>query len=322
MIGSLRSQGTGGRTMRTALLVLAITSAGCAAPQGRYVTPTELAAIDRADAESNASPAGSRSTGGFPGGVTASVPIAMPGDDPTPKEAEEKHDALQDRLVKLERRRQDLDRARPALDARRASQALEHQSDMAAESISVAKAERGHRIATEDLMHFVEVEQARRLAEDVLSIQGSADRLLETREELAQLEMMYGESGLGDATAEIVLNRTRRRLSRAEEGHRLRVERSAELVSIEIPREIEELQLAVRAAGVELENARRKAERGALERTADLADLEDEQLELDREDEDIARDAERIERDLARAGRRAPPPSLLASRTGVIGTPR
>jgi hypothetical protein len=149
-------------------------------------------------------------------------------------------------------------------------------------------------------------------------VQSSSDRLLETREELAQLEMMYGESGLGDATAEIVLNRTRRRLTRAEESHRLREERSAELVTITIPREIEKLEMAVRAAQVELENARRKVERGQLDRAAALAKIEKEQIGLDREEEDIAREADKIERDMARAtpARRGAGPSLALADGG------
>src|SRR6185295_1658408 len=103
--------------------------------------------------------------------------------------------------------------------------------------LGVQQTQRDQRIAAEDLDHFTKVEQARRLADDALDMARSQDGLLETREELAQLEMMYSGGNLGDATAEIVLNRTRRRLQRAEEGHRLRTERSGELKTITLPRE-------------------------------------------------------------------------------------
>lgn len=309
--------------MRTSHLVLVLIAAGCTSPQGTYVTPAELAVMEAA--ADDASFAGSRNSGGSapgPLGASGRVPLVMPGDDPDAEQAEKDREKLEDRTVKLERRRQDLDRAGPALETRLSSLTLEQESQMASEAVAIAKAESEHRIAVEDLAHYVEVEQVRRLAEEALSMQGSSDRLLETREELAQLEMMYGESGLGDATAEIVLSRTRRRLARAEEGHRLRAERSEELVSIEIPREIEERELAVSSAEVELANARRKAERGHLDRAAAVTKLEKEQIELDREAEDIVLEAMRIERDLARLdlGSRLPAPMLALS--GAVGAAR
>jgi len=308
--------------MRSSLLVLSLLAAACSSPAGTYVTPAELAAMERA-AEENGQTGGPSSMDidapRMADSARSSLPIVMPGDEALdPVEAEKKAEKMEERLLKLERRRQDLDRARPALDTRRASLMLDHESQLASEAITIAKAEREQRIALEDLTHYVEVEQVRRMAEDRLSVQSSADRLLETREELAQLEMMYGDSGLGDATAEIVLNRTRRRLTRAEESHRLREERSAELITISIPREIEKHEMAVRAAQVELENARRKVERGQLDRAAAVAKLAKDQIGLDREAEDIVREAEKIDREMAHASpsRDAGRPSLALAGTG------
>ena len=144
-----------------------------------------------------------------------------------------------------------------------------------------------------------------RLAEDALGLQGSWDGLLETREELAQLEMMYKDSALGDATAEITLNRTKRRLQRAEEGHRLREKRSEDLKTLTLPRDEERLRLEVKAKTVALESARRSVEKGRMARAEALRGLDVEAGKLEREAADIERDEGLLQADRGRWDKKA-----------------
>jgi hypothetical protein len=205
---------------------------------------------------------------------------------------------LDKREEQLARRREDHARNQEELESKRERNALDHASAEASEAIDLEKAERELRLAQEDLQHFVDVEMPRRLAEDALGLRGSYDNLLETREELAQLEMMYGESTLGDATEEIVLNRSRRRLERAEESYRLREERSLEVRERSLPREREKLELEVRVKSVALQNVQRKLEKNRLARAADLRGLDVEALKLERELRDMDRDAELLALDV------------------------
>ena len=177
-----------------------------------------------------------------------------------------------------------------------------------AANLKVFEAQRAEieaRNATQDLAHFLAEEQPNRLAEDALGVQASWDGLLETREELAQLEMMYKDSALGDATAEITLNRTKRRLQRAEESHRLREKRSEDLKTLTLPREEERLRLEVKAKTVALESAQRAVEKGKLTRADSLHQLDVESAKLEREAADIERDDKLLEADRSKWDKKA-----------------
>lgn len=272
--------------MRTLVLpcLLASFAFACGAPRGRVVTPADLPELDRAAdlAVAPALPPGAAVTDGL-----------------TDALAKERHD-LDRKALSIARRREDLARDAAELGNRATRTQIEHESALASEAVERARAQRELRIAQDDLVHFDEVELARRQAETELELRGSADGLRETREELAQLEMMYGDAALGDATAEIVLERTRRRLQRAEEGHRLREARAAERRTIEWPRERERLALELQSKQVALENAERAAAKAALQRAAALAELEDARIGHERERADIELDARLLADDEAR----------------------
>ena len=288
------------RPARFAVAPLALAGLlACSGPSGREVTPNELARRDREEAAEQAA---------IRNGVAAPAPQATPreeseafvaaGEGSLTDEQAGKRDGLDRRRLALDRRRADQARSLAELDSRVDRVDLDQAAAMASEIVALAAAERELRTAQEDLDHFTGVERQRRLDEDALGVQASADGLLESREELAQLEMMYKDSQLGDATAEIVLNRSRRRLARAEEGHRLRLQRSQDLQSIELPRELERLQHELRAKQVALENVRRAQEKARLEREAARRDLAFERTKLERELDDIARDDKALARDL------------------------
>jgi len=250
------------RAMALCLLGVALLPPACAGPRGRPISADEYRQLEREWGSE---------TGGGRDGV---------------RETE--------RLEDLAKERTEQERALRDVASRRERLAIEHLIDKATATLDVEKAERELRFARDDLRHFEEVERERRLRADALELQETEDRLRETREELAQLELMYGESALGDATAEIVLARTRRRLALAELRYEVRQEESAELARRTLPRELDELRAEVTEKEVALQNARRGAEVKALEREAALRELDDEESEARKELQRIEREEEKV----------------------------
>jgi hypothetical protein len=279
--------------MRTVLAASAclVLLAGCSSPKGTYVTPAELAASE----------AGLRPPGVAAAAASAPAPAdAAARAGTTSDEYVERKRGFDGRRRELLRRAEDLDRDRKDHGERTARLEVQHAAARAEEQLALRQVEHAHAVAVEDLERFVAVVRDRRLREDALELQAVADMLLETREELAQLELMYGDDELGDATAEIVLERTRRRLRRAEERHALAQQESTELREVSLPREERELELALEAARVALENAQREGRAGELERSAALRELEGDALALQREEDDIYRETQELDGDLRR----------------------
>jgi len=285
--------------LSSGLLSGLVLCAACASPDGEripaadYQRSQQEAAAAAALSLPRAEPAPGKSAG------AGSGPAALTDELVTEK------NGLDKRVIDLGRRREDLARQRSELEQKRQRTALEQQSAQADEALSLERAEIEARNATQDLAHFLAEEQPNRLAEDALGVQASWDGLLETREELAQLEMMYKDSALGDATAEITLNRTKRRLQRAEESHRLREKRSEDLKTLTLPREEERLRLEVKAKTVALESAQRAVEKGKLTRADSLHQLDVESAKLEREAADIERDDKLLEADRSKWDKKA-----------------
>lgn len=212
-------------------------------------------------------------------------------------EAEKQRREIEDRSRKIDERRADQAHQEANLAARRAVLEVDHSMALADEKITLEAAERDVRLAQEDLSHFQVVESERRVRRSMLNLQSSSDRLLETREELAQLELMYGASQLGDATAEIVVERTRRRLMLTELRHKLVEQEAAELETRTLPRELEALEVAMLQKTVALQNVRRRQEKDAVQRETARRDLEFDVLKSARETAAIAEDARLLEVD-------------------------
>jgi hypothetical protein len=292
--------------MKPLPLACLVALTACATPKGTEVTAEQYRMMEMQQAaERNAGAAGGAAptAPGAPGMAAAAQPAggtlplaARP--DLSPEQAK-KRDELDKRRTDLQRRREDQARGTFELEQKRKRVELDQASATAQADVTLAAADREWRIAADDLKRFREDERPRRLAEDALDVQISADNLLEAAEELKQLEMMYSDSQLGDATAEIVLNRSRRRLSRAEERHKLRQERSDELKTVTLPREEDTRVQAERAKAVALENVKRAQEKDRLEREAALRDQDFEGRKLERESADIVRDEAAYDRDMA-----------------------
>lgn len=287
-------------TRLSVLLLVAL--AACASPSGTTITAAELRQREQDEAQARAAtgqPTGQQATA-----PTGAAPVAgAPHDVLAPRtiltdEQAKKRDELENRRTAIARRREDQARQAFELDQRRKRTELDQQAATAQEAVTFEAAAREQRIAAEDLARFRAQDKPHRLAEDALNVQISADNLLETDEELQQLKMMYSDSQLGDATAEIVLNRSMRRLKRAQERHRLRLEDSDVLKSVTLPRDEEAKVQAEKAKSVALENVKRANDKARLEREAALRDLDFELKKQERETADIARDQAALDRDL------------------------
>ncbi len=211
--------------------------------------------------------------------------------------AEKARRSLDDRSRQLDDRRADHSHNTASLAGRVTRTDLEHATALADETLALSAAQRELVLAQEDLAHFKTVLMDRRIRASELTLQSSEHGLLETREELAQLELMYGASELGDSTAEIVLERTRRRLMLSELRHKLRVQEAAELKSRTLPRELAKLKTALVQKTVANENTKRRLDRQAMERAAATRDLEHEQRKLERETAAIGEEARLLDVD-------------------------
>src|SRR5262245_13167559 len=159
------------------LLALAATAAlatSCSGPSGTRISPDELERIEKTNAAGGPPPAGATTVA-----ESAAKPaVSHSGELLSPERARQRND-LDDRRVKLTRRREDQVRNQAELDVKRNRTSLEQSNADASEAMSVQQTDRDRRVATEDVEHFLKVEKERRLAEDALDLARSQDGLLE-----------------------------------------------------------------------------------------------------------------------------------------------
>ena len=147
-------------------------------------------------------------------------------------------------------------------------------------------------MAKAKLAQFDEADAPNRLAKEQLNLRTSKDRAQEAAEELAQIEIMYKDQDLDDVTAEFVVSRGRRSAERA--AKRLEIQES-ELRAIEertLPREREQLQLALDKATAALGDAEREGEIGQRQKQIAIQQAENEAAKLEA---DLAEKAEKKE---------------------------
>lgn len=175
--------------------------------------------------------------------------------------------------------------------------ALKHASDEVSKALDLSRARLELEHARQSLTHFDAEGAPRRRAQDTLELTSANDRLLEQREELAQLELMYAGSELGQSTAEIVMERARRSIVRAEAALTLRQRASVELLEFELPRERELLLAEVAAHEVQLANAERALQLGVMARAAAERAIDHEEAGSGRRLERLGRERLRLESD-------------------------
>ncbi len=126
-----------------------------------------------------------------------------------------------------------------------------------------------------ELAQFDESDAPSRLAKANLDLARRRDALAEQQEELAQLEMMYEQQDLADKTREIVLQRGKRRVERAQEELAI-VERDTKtLESRTLPRERGKLALEVEVKERELQESKGEGEATLLEKRLAVRSAED-----------------------------------------------
>jgi hypothetical protein len=145
-------------------------------------------------------------------------------------------------------------------------------------------------LTVKKLEQFVSSDSKTRLAKARLDLQRAVDGVAESEEELEQLEIMYSEDDLGDKTKEIVLQRGRRRLSRAQENLRIQTAELETLESRSLPLEQEKLELEVAKARTALAEAQRDVEMHEIESSISIMSAEAEILKLEGELEDLKKD--------------------------------
>jgi len=126
-----------------------------------------------------------------------------------------------------------------------------------------------------ELAQFDESDAPNRLAKAKLELARRRDALAEQQEELAQLEMMYEQQDLADKTREIVLQRGKRRVERAQEELAIAERETTALESRTLPRERGKLALEVEAKERELVESKSDTEANLLEKRLAVRSAED-----------------------------------------------
>ena len=185
----------------------------------------------------------------------------------------------------------DLDQARQKLG----NTELENRIQEEAAQADLARAEKAAEWAARKLNAYLEKEKAFKLEEIRLRKQSWQHSLEDQRDELEQLELMYREDELVDATEEIVLKRSRRRLASSTANTKLREQQTEHsLAHTEaIKQEGLEQEAALKAAA--LDRQRRSA---VIKRATRDAGLERARFDLDKKRanlEGLVRDREKLE---------------------------
>ncbi|MFT7464454.1 MAG: hypothetical protein ACI9EF_002810 [Pseudohongiellaceae bacterium] len=263
--------------LRPFLLILMVLACGvcpaCLGPSGRTMTAAEYALSEQEAAESRRAAALHVDRG-----------------------AVDEHERLAERSSDLRRATFEFSFEQTELVHRRERMALQQAADEAALELVAAQAR--ERLVTHKaaLLFFTDVERAMLLGLDALEVQEAEDGLLQVREELAQLELMYGADP-AEATAEIVVARTRRRIVRREEQLRLLAIGSRLLKEVELPKRLHDGQLALQSAAAAVAAAESAQALAAVDRATAERALDHEEALLQWRLEDQERRDQRLEED-------------------------
>lgn len=283
-------------TIIAAILMLALAvQSGCASAERRPEPAPEPAAAPSEPQPAEAAPAK----------PAAEEQIAEEVEEPQPEDklAEKEKDLKNKRkelekkerqLAKLER---DLRVARLKLGKAELSMAhTEHRNEVA-----IAKAEAEFELAVRRLETYNERNVPSRLEWTKLHLQGAEDRVQEAREEIEQLEKMYGEEEFADQTKEIVLERGRRRLERSLRDLGLRHMDAETLKEATIPVERREHELRVENAEQTLKRAHENVEPSMIDQQIGLISAEGEIIRLEHEMDDLRDEIEEAGEELEKA---------------------
>jgi multidrug efflux pump subunit AcrA (membrane-fusion protein) len=172
----------------------------------------------------------------------------------------------------------------------RAQMAMRHaeekeRMDREADAEKLARAEVDAQRAAKRLRGFREYEKAFNEESERLQIEGRQNRLDDQKDELDQLEKMYSEDELVDATEEIVLKRSRRNFARSRQSADLTERRRVYSKEFYESWREEDLDRDARTKAAALARLRRSQEMG---RERDDRNLEQQRYNLGRQGENFA----------------------------------
>lgn len=200
----------------------------------------------------------------------------------------------------LERARIELEEASLRLDLLREEQRIAEESGLTEIERRRLAAERAERA----LELHREVERQRQQRGAVLRLQGNEDSLTNQRQELEQLEAMYAGTSLATETKDIVLERARRSMARAQESLALaRIDHEL-FATIEMPQRDRDVEDRAKWSAQDLRHAEVSKRLDAIRRRLALA-------ESTRRVEDLAERVSDLEGDLAATDVLAPTSGLL-----------
>jgi RND family efflux transporter MFP subunit len=153
-------------------------------------------------------------------------------------------------------------------------------------SLALEDAEIRKKRAEEAYDLFRDVQMPLRKLESEHAIQGTRNWIQDQAEELEQLEKMYAADDLSEETEEIVLRRSRRNLERAKQALDFAKRRQEILLEVELPREIESLELNRRRESL---NWQRMSATSALSLEQARLELAKSRLNLERQREQLDR---------------------------------
>jgi multidrug resistance efflux pump len=176
----------------------------------------------------------------------------------------------------------DLAVAKAQLAAQTEDQQRQHETTAAA----VAKLEFDAKNAKQALEQFTAFERPLRLEESEHNLTGTKNWIADQTEELKQLEKMYKGDDLTEETEEIVLMRARRDLERSKRILDFQTRRDKEMREVDLPRELEALQLEVRRTAAERDKAVAVT---TLAEAAAKLDLDRTRANVEKQERDVAK---------------------------------
>jgi len=195
--------------------------------------------------------------------ATAALALASVKTEEPAKDAKSKED-------ELHKKRREFECARIALALAKL--------DATANEIEVARAveisERAFAAARAELENFNTVVGALEQDERRLALDRAQQRVVESEQELRELEAMYAQEQFATTTKELVLTRGKAQLAMARRDLGLVQRRAEQQLLFEHPKRGRELSDAVVKAEHALADARAKLERGQTQRKLDLAKAE------------------------------------------------
>jgi hypothetical protein len=147
-------------------------------------------------------------------------------------------------------------------------------------------------VASAALIEFETYEHAAQLAESALALQMEKDAAQDAREEMEQLEVLYGVGDLADKTAEIVLRRAARGLERADEMMRLEEAAHRQLLQVSLPRQHSDLRFEVHSAELDLRRLEAQRQVDEMEHAHAVASLGEQIAGLEEELKDAETETE------------------------------